>query len=83
MPIKLMPAYDHLQEVHQLFSEYTDMLINGDSTFANIWKYKTMTFAPSDCVGFTRCSHRYDSFIRPHDVQIFFVVLSNSNTSVH
>lgn len=34
MPIKLIPAYDHLQEVHLLFSEYTDLLIHGDSTFA-------------------------------------------------
>lgn len=33
MSIKLLPAYEHPQEVRELFSEYTDMLIQGDSTF--------------------------------------------------
>ncbi len=33
MDIKIIPAYDHPQEVGTLFSEYTDMLIAGDSSF--------------------------------------------------
>ncbi len=33
MKIQLVLAYDHLEEVKELFSEYTDMLIEGDSTF--------------------------------------------------
>lgn len=33
MNIEIIPAYDHPQEVGELFSEYTDMLIAGDSTF--------------------------------------------------
>ena len=31
--IKIVPAYDFRSEVCQLFTEYTDMLIKGDSTF--------------------------------------------------
>lgn len=33
MNIKLLPAYDSLQEVASLFSEYTDMLVAGDAAF--------------------------------------------------
>ncbi len=33
MGIKFLPACDHPQEVSMLFSEYTDMLIAGDSSF--------------------------------------------------
>jgi len=33
MSIKFLPACDHPQEVSILFSEYTDMLIAGDSSF--------------------------------------------------
>lgn len=33
MGIKIIPAYDYVQEIEILFSEYTDMLIEGDSTF--------------------------------------------------
>lgn len=33
MDIKLVPAYDHKQEIGSLFREYTDMLIEGDNTF--------------------------------------------------
>ncbi len=33
MLIELTSAYDYPQEVKQLFSEYTEMLIQGDSTF--------------------------------------------------
>ena len=33
--LKLVYAYDHPQEVGELFKEYTDMLIEGDSTFAD------------------------------------------------
>ena len=33
MDLKIIPAYDCAQEVEALFSEYTDMLIAGDSTF--------------------------------------------------
>lgn len=33
MNIKIIPAYDHPQEISILFSEYTDMLISGDSSF--------------------------------------------------
>lgn len=35
MDIKIIPAYDHPQEVGVLFSEYTNMLIEGDSSFRN------------------------------------------------
>lgn len=33
MPIAIIPAYDHPQEVGALFAEYTDMLVAGDPTF--------------------------------------------------
>lgn len=33
MNIKIVLAYDYPQEVGELFSEYTDMLIAGDSAF--------------------------------------------------
>lgn len=31
MEIKIIPAYDNAQAVKVLFSEYTNMLIEGDS----------------------------------------------------
>lgn len=33
MNIRIIPAYDHPQETGALFSEYTNMLIAGDSSF--------------------------------------------------
>lgn len=33
MGIKIIPAYDHVKEIEILFSEYTNMLIEGDSAF--------------------------------------------------
>ncbi len=33
MGLKIVPAYDNAQAVEALFSEYTNMLIEGDSTF--------------------------------------------------
>lgn len=33
MEIEIIPAYDYPQEMGELFSEYTQMLIEGDSTF--------------------------------------------------
>ena len=33
MDIKIIPAYDHSQEIRELFSEYTEMLISGDPAF--------------------------------------------------
>ncbi len=33
MAVKIVLAYDLVQEVRELFSEYTDMLINGDAAF--------------------------------------------------
>lgn len=33
MDIKIIPAYENTQEAEILFSEYTDMLIAGDSSF--------------------------------------------------
>lgn len=33
MKAEIIPAYEHEQEIGQLFSEYTDMLIEGDSSF--------------------------------------------------
>ena len=36
--LKLIYAYDHPQEVGELFKEYTDMLIEGDSEFAEYLK---------------------------------------------
>lgn len=38
MDIKLISAYDHPQEISELFSEYTDMLIAGDSSFKQYLK---------------------------------------------
>ena len=32
-PLSIIPAYDHPQETAALFSEYTDMLVAGDSSF--------------------------------------------------
>ncbi len=34
MNIDMIPAYDHPEEVRELFTEYTNMLIEGDSAFA-------------------------------------------------
>lgn len=39
MEMEIVPAYDHPEEVKSLFSEYTDMLIAGDSSFQ---KYLTI-----------------------------------------
>lgn len=33
MNINTIPAYDHSAEIRELFSEYTEMLIEGDSSF--------------------------------------------------
>lgn len=33
MKIEIIPAYQHKQEIKQLFSEYTNMLLAGDSSF--------------------------------------------------
>ena len=33
MNVKIVPAYDYPHEIEKLFSEYTDMLIEGDHTF--------------------------------------------------
>ena len=33
MDIKIIPAYDHAQEIRDVFSEYTEMLISGDPAF--------------------------------------------------
>lgn len=33
MDIKIIPAYDYSQEIRELFSEYTQMLISGDPAF--------------------------------------------------
>ena len=38
MDIKIISAYDHPQEISELFSEYTDMLIAGDSSFKQYLK---------------------------------------------
>ncbi len=35
MNIEIIPAYAYPQEVRTLFSEYTEMLISGDSSFLN------------------------------------------------
>ncbi|MDE6015800.1 MAG: GNAT family N-acetyltransferase [Acetatifactor sp.] len=34
MDIKILPAYSALSEVRELFSEYTDLLVQGDAAFA-------------------------------------------------
>lgn len=36
--IKIVPAYDHAEEIGELFSEYTEMLINGDPVFGEYLK---------------------------------------------
>ena len=33
MNIKILPAYDFPEEIKLLFSEYTDILIEGDASF--------------------------------------------------
>lgn len=33
MEIELVPAYPHKEEIKQLFTEYTNMLMEGDSSF--------------------------------------------------
>ncbi len=33
MDIKITPAYDFRQEIKEMFSEYTDMLISSDPAF--------------------------------------------------
>lgn len=33
MSIEIIPAYDHLAEIRELFREYTDMLVEGDPSF--------------------------------------------------
>jgi len=33
MAIKFIPAFGHTDEVRELFSEYTDMLVAGDASF--------------------------------------------------
>ena len=33
MKIEIVLAYDHQQEIRELFSEYTGMLVAGDSSF--------------------------------------------------
>lgn len=38
MELKIAPAYDNAQAVETLFSEYTNMLIEGDSTFQEYLK---------------------------------------------
>ena len=38
MSIKLIPAYDHHQEIRKLFSEYTQMLVEGDPSFQEYLK---------------------------------------------
>lgn len=39
MGLAILPAFDYPQEVRALFSEYTDMLIENDPSFA---KYLTL-----------------------------------------
>lgn len=36
--IKILPAYDYAEDVCQLFMEYTDMMVEGDSEFAGYLK---------------------------------------------
>ena len=33
MSVEIIPAFDHLAEIRDLFSEYTDMLVSGDPSF--------------------------------------------------
>ena len=40
MDIKIIPAYDHSQEIRELFSEYTEMLISGDPAFKEYLEIK-------------------------------------------
>ena len=34
MPITIIPAYDHPEVIRELFTEYTEMLVEGDPAFA-------------------------------------------------
>ena len=38
MHFEMIPAYDHPQEIRQLFQEYTDLLADGDPTFREYLK---------------------------------------------
>lgn len=38
MGLEMIPAYDHPEEVRQLFAEYTDMLMEGDPSFREYLK---------------------------------------------
>ena len=38
MSIQIVPAYDHLEEIRELFLEYTNMLVEGDSSFREYLK---------------------------------------------
>ena len=33
MSVEIIPAFDHLAEIRDLFREYTDMLVSGDPSF--------------------------------------------------
>ena len=38
MSVRILPAYDHLEEIRALFLEYTDMLVEGDPSFRDYLK---------------------------------------------
>ena len=38
MSIQILPAYDRLEEIRELFLEYTDMLVEGDPSFREYLK---------------------------------------------
>ena len=38
MSLTIVPAYDYLTDIRQLFSEYTDMLVKGDPSFREYLK---------------------------------------------
>ena len=38
MSLSIVPAYDHLADIRQLFSEYTQMLVEGDPSFQKYLK---------------------------------------------
>ncbi len=44
MEIKIVPAYDQAEEVSTLFTEYTDMLIENDSSL--LWNETSLCKTP-------------------------------------
>ena len=57
MNLEILPAFDYPQEVRALFSEYTDMLIENDPSFAKyltLQNYDEEIAQTAGCIGLRR-----------------------------